>query len=679
MPASMFEKHRKALGSSRNILLIFVSLAILMITSALIELFQSKKELYKLMEDNAHSLFESLLISSENALKTYNYLEQLTRQRVLNQATIVIRLYENGKIDDPILDSLVGTSNIAGIHIFDTDGKIRYSASDSASVFFKEGSDIKTWLNPLFSGIQDTLILGFQPSRVKNVYHYLVALKARDNAAILFSERAGLMSAFRRQIGFGNLLRKLAEDNDNIIYASLQDTSNILAASGNVEALDAIPQSDFLKKAWQDSLFLTRTTTFDTLDIFEAVHPFSFKGRKIGLFRIGISTEIIDDINARIYRRLIIITLILIIIGSVMLTFIFTRQQFHLLQKRYEVIESYSSGIIENVSDAIIVLDSASGIKIFNSAAEQLLGVDRENIKGHTLNNLFRQSDCRTVFQDDATLNQIECTLKGRKKYLLISRSRFKDRDGIENTIMVIRDLTEQKQLEAQIEREQRLSAMGELASGVAHEIRNPLNTIATIIQQLNKDFEPVDMKEEYHELAQLVHTEVKRINKTVQDFLSFARPSPVAPSTFYLSDFLNDIELQYRSMMQQHNISFEKHLDWDGEVYWDRQQMKQVYLNLMQNAIDAIGSDGHIYVSVLREDARAVNIDFADDGPGMDDTTQKRIFNLYYTSKPNGTGIGLSLVQRIVYEHGGLINVESRKGHGSRFILRMPVTYVRD
>ena len=137
-----------------------------------------------------------------------------------------------------------------------------------------------------------------------------------------------------------------------------------------------------------------------------------------------------------------------------------------------------------------------------------------------------------------------------------MSKSLFHDQEEIENIILVIRDLTEQRRLEDQMQREQRLTAMGELASGVAHEIRNPLNTIGTIIQQLNKDFEPEKNPEEYHELAELVQGEVKRINETVEDFLRFARPEPIHPELFEVQHLLEMIEKQYQYLLELIDIA---------------------------------------------------------------------------------------------------------------------------
>ena len=235
--------------------------------------------------------------------------------------------------------------------------------------------------------------------------------------------------------------------------------------------------------------------------------------------------------------------------------------------------------------------------------------------------------------------------------------------------------MTTEKRLEQQMERKQRMTAMGELASGVAHEIRNPLNTISTIIQQLNKDFEPQEAAEEYHQLAGLVDKEVKRINHTVQDFLRFSRPEPIQPKEFSLSAFLSEIHQQFAASLESGHVKFNLNEEWNGIVYWDPRQMRQVFINLIQNAQEAMsGKRGEISISIHQQDKANLTIRLSDTGPGIPENMKVNIFNLYFTTKASGTGIGLSIVQRIVYEHGGLITVESQVGEGTAFTMQLPI-----
>jgi PAS domain S-box-containing protein len=647
-----------------------------MIVSALVELTQSKQELYQLMEAQAHALLESILTASENSLLTNQYLEDLAKKRLMNNGKLIKRLYDSGNISNEDLKAISQENDIFRINIFNSQGQKIYSNHLQEHFGLPEKTSPWVTLQPIFKGLADTLIIGLKQARFEEGYRYAVAVATKDKGAIVLNIDAKQILDFKRHIGFGALLRSVVSENPGIIYAALQNPLHILAASGNVKVLEAITQSDFLTRSLEDSLFLTRTVEFDTLEVFEAVHPFAMNNETIGLLRVGLAMDPIHEINQRIYRRLILITIILVIIGSFMFIFIFTRQRFNLLQKQYEIVETYSGNIIGNVSDAIIVYDQREGIKIFNTAAENLFSVTKRQFLGKSLDDLLSKTGCEMTLKSPFNLQQISCNIDNQKKHLLVSKSRIHDREENEIIILVIRDLTEQQRLEEQIQREQRLTAMGELASGVAHEIRNPLNTIGTIIQQLDKDFEPGKDADEYHELAGLVQGEVKRINETVEDFLRFARPEPIQPETFKIQSFLELIEKQYHYLLDEKNIRLILQSNWDGKVFWDKRQIRQVFINLIQNAIDAIKKNGTITLCVNQLNTNELEIRIQDDGKGMLEKIRSNIFNLYFTTKAQGTGIGLSIVQRIIYEHGGSISVESEPQEGSSFIIHLPINF---
>ena len=183
----------------------------------------------------------------------------------------------------------------------------------------------------------------------------------------------------------------------------------------------------------------------------------------------------------------------------------------------------YSSHIIQNISDAIIVYDKQANIRIFNHAAELLFQKNEVGVIGKPISYILNNFPFEVFNESDIVLRETKCKIQNQLKNLLISKTVFKDRNSEDNSILVIRDLTEIKRLEEQIYKRDHLIAIGQLASGIAHEILNPLNTISTIIQQLWKDFEPKENRQEYDNLANLVYNEVLRINNTIQGFLNYA------------------------------------------------------------------------------------------------------------------------------------------------------------
>ena len=652
------------------LLALFIGLAILIISSAYFELDRSKKEVLDLMSEEAHSLLESVIVSSQEVLYASNEVEEEIQKRLLNNANIIKILFDNRKISNSILSDITTQNEINRIHIYNRNGIRVYSSHTSNSYSQPSKKYIQEMLNPIFNNEVDTLIVGMKKPRVGEGIRYVISLASNNNNAIVLNLDAAELLAFKRRIGFGVLIKRLTE-NEDVLFALLENDYGILAASGNVNNLDNIGDSDFLMNSISDSTYAWRIVEYGDGEVLEAVHPFELDGNTIGLYRIGLSLEPLELINERLQRRIIISGIILFVVGFIMITLVFVRQNLDLVKRQYHKIETYSKKLIESVSDAILVVDSNNVIIEINKSSEVLFEFSKQYIIGKNLNDVL-DKNCPDSFNSKSGIQQVECKINNSIKELLISKSKFVDENGDENFVFIIKDLTELKKLEKQIARNEQMNAMGQLASGVAHEIRNPLNSIATIVQQLDKDFEPVDGEEEYHLLAGIVAKEVKRMNKTIENFLRFSRPEPIIKSEFVLSELINSVEAQYQALVEKNGIELTVHQGWDGKVNWDRNQIKQVLINLIKNSIESIENSGKIEIKIEGETSN-VAIYITDTGEGISDGDLQRIFNLYFTSKAKGTGIGLSIIQRIINEHDGMINVESKLGMGTTFTLTIP------
>lgn len=654
----------------KNLLLIFVITATIIIFSVVIELNQSKKEMLDLMQKQSHTLLESLITSGKNALLSYDKIEEEMKTRLLNNAGLIKILYKKNLISNSLLESIADKNNIFRINIFDKNGNKIFSSHKEIHSNLPENENPIEYLEPILDNKTDTLIIGVKPSRFGDEKRYAIAVSSGDGGAIVLNVDAKMLLDFRNQVGFGVLLKSISE-NDQIEYVALQDEDGIIAASGKLEDLESIESSTFLKNGLENKTYQWRIAVVDSTNVFEAIHPFEYKDDIIGIFRLGLSLEPLNDINNTIVRRLIIIGIVLFIFGSITITLVFVKQNFTLLSKKYEAIETYAKNILDNVSDAIIVIDKNFSIKSFNNAAFQLLG--KNVIANKNLLELFDSKNCDDIINSPSQLKEIECIVNGNSKVFLVSKSEFVDERKETNIILVIKDLTEIKKLENQIIRKERLAEMGELASSVAHEIRNPLNAIGTITQQLGKDFEPKNNSNEFKELTKLVYKEVRRINDTIENFLKFARPQPINPQIFSSKEFFEGLSKQYSALLNEKQIRLNIIENWSGEVVWDITQMKQVFINLFENSIDALQQSGEITIEINQKPNSIVEMKFKDNGPGISKEILNKIFNLYFTTKSNGSGIGLSIVQKIISEHNGSINVYSEPGNGTEFIITIP------
>ncbi len=256
------------------------------------------------------------------------------------------------------------------------------------------------------------------------------------------------------------------------------------------------------------------------------------------------------------------------------------------------------------------------------------------------------------------------------------------------------RHLAERRALEAVVAREQRLSAVGNLAAGVAHEIRNPLNAISIGLQRLRKEFAPSESRDrtEYVRFTEIMQAEVGRLNTIVDRFLALARPSRLTLTEEPLAAVLEELLALLSSQASAQQIQIVTDLQLDrARVRMDRQQLTHAFMNMLLNAIQAMPDGGTLAVqaAVLPPEGagvtgrhpagptrprRMARIAVSDSGPGIPAEHLDRIFEPYFTTKEGGTGLGLALAHKIVQEHEGSIKVESRRGSGATFVVMLPV-----
>jgi signal transduction histidine kinase len=654
----------------RSIILIFIVTAVIIISTAVVELTGSKKEMYSLMEKQSRSLLETLLASSSNALLANEKIENELKTRLLNNALFIKYLYENSLITDKLIRTIARENNLFRINIFNRYGKRIFSSSSEIHAGLPGKENPAQYLRPIFDNEEDTLIIGVKPARYLEGTRYTVAVAAKGRDAIVLNVDAGELLKFRKQVGFGALLKEIAKSS-NIAYVLLQDKNGIIAAAGDSLHIEFLDSTKLALNKGVD--YSTSIVENNNKRFFEARQLFVYDNDPVGIFRIGLSFEPIDTINSRITQRIIIMSVFLFIFGSVSFALIFFRQNFTLLSRRFHSFREYSKSIIDNIGESIILLDSKQNIKSANNATASVFGADISLITGKPVSSAFDNPVIDKIINDENPVSEVSYPLGGINKTFLVSKNYFTDENGEKNTILVIKDLTAIKELEKQFARQERLAAMGELASGVAHEIRNPLNAISTIVQQLNKDFEPKKDEEEYKSLTKLVYSEVNRINATIESFLRFARPLDMKKENFAASSLFEQIKKQYAQILKEKQITLTLNENWRGNVVWDRSQILQAFINIIENSIDAIQAPGEINITIAEKDSSSVIISFADTGDGIGDDLIDKIFNLYFTTKKKGNGIGLSIVQKIITGHNGNINVESRSGNGTTFLITLP------
>ena len=229
------------------------------------------------------------------------------------------------------------------------------------------------------------------------------------------------------------------------------------------------------------------------------------------------------------------------------------------------------------------------------------------------------------------------------------------------------------RKTEAQLIRSEKLAALGQLAAGIAHEIRNPLTSINILIHSLTENF---PSENTHREDLQVIEEEIRRINEIVDQFLRFAKPaSPLFEKTNLIPIFEEILQL-LRPQIERGKIKVKKEFEPLPLITVDKEQVKQVILNLLLNAVQAMPKSGHLILrGQIPENDRWINLSIQDSGAGIPGEDMDKLFDPFFSTKEGGIGLGLSIAHRIIDQHHGKIEVESTPGRGTLFTVWLPIS----
>jgi two-component system sensor histidine kinase HydH len=520
----------------------------------------------------------------------------------------------------------------------------------------------------------------------------LTLIKALEAGA-----RAGMMMQMAGADAIGTLIHEVGRS-DDIHYLYLVNDAGLVVhhSTPSLEGSRAVWRPSF---QGSDDVHTRVRRLDDGTHVFEVAKPFAptggaARGRPMGLANREGAAPAREPTRASVYlgmnmtayeaarrsdlHHAAIMGGIVLALGAGVIYFFIVLRSYYLLSRTLRETRDYTRQVIDSMAHGVLSIDTRGRLVSYNRQALSLLGIAASAAAGFDLGArvaLDATGIAQTLAAGVPVLNH-EMTVagpSGERVPVAITVTPIQDEaQKVQGAVVVVRDMRAIKRLEQQVRRAEKLAAIGKLAAGVAHEIRNPLSSIRGFAYLLGRDHGEAAPQREY---ADVMVREIDRINQVVTNLLNFASPMTTAPVDTDIFDLINHVVALISADADRQQIDIRIDMASDlPSMTLDPDQATQALLNLLLNAIVAVAPGGRIDIRVCRgPDGNAVTILIEDDGPGIARDLHEKIFEPFFTTREQGTGLGLAMVRKIAEHLGGDVTVDSPptgKSGGTSFTL---------
>ena len=515
-----------------------------------------------------------------------------------------------------------------------------------------------------------------------------VTLFVEKGATLIQSFEAGLRDRLNRDGDMFYLQKLLMEtaQQPDIDYMIVTDSEGKILADSDPSMpgrsygldLDMKKIAGSMEIRWRQTANPEGAGTFE---VYRGLSPLQGDGgkgdRRPSIVFVGFHMGKIEKASREDTVQTVTRALILVLIGSLAIVSLFLVQAYRLARASLSRMTVFSEALVKHMPIGLLAVDKTGRIIACNEQASGLLQVSCMDALGRQADHLLPAAFSKALgkINEQAGLVEEDIALSsdqdGDRMWEVVAAA-FADDDVHEGKILLARNVTAIRQLEQEVARSRHLNAIGSLAAGVAHEIRNPLSSIKGFAVYFKQR---LSGNQEDEETADIMIAETERLNRVISQLIEFARPLTLKKEPTNLTDLVRHtirlVEAEARKSAVEIDVKADEDLP---QADMDPDKIKQVLLNIFLNALAAMPTGGRLSIELAAQ-KEWMDVTVSDTGEGIKEEDLPRIYDPYFTSKPAGTGLGLAVVQKIMDAHGGLVQMESKAGSGTKVTLRFSLS----
>ncbi|KQC14036.1 MAG: hypothetical protein APR63_06450 [Desulfuromonas sp. SDB] len=660
-------KFKKIVPISTLLVIIWVVIVItvLMIWLAIMLLHNGETAINDMYERNLMALATSYTQSFQQLYAAQQMEEKLLK---LNSLSIAHMIDHLDNISDPLLARIALENNLARIDKIDQNGKVVATSSPHLEVPYYPG------LKFLISGRREEIII-WATEMVDTTIgipfrnYKVAAVRSEDGGAIVVYLDESFVSSVLFYASVSRLVKE-AGTTPGMAYLAMQNFEGIVSASGKVEHLTRIENDLFIQDVLTEQIPLTRKTNFKGTEIYEVIAPLIYEGYPWGVLRIGVY---VDDYRSLLtgYQRRIFLMFFFSWIALLLAVAIgILGYHYFSLKRQLSSTETITSNLVDSANYGIFVVNRDLAFIRVNQYGRNLFGLGDIKIKHSSYKNVFPQDEIfiertRESGRELKDSLQILSFPGGRQEEFLIDTVILREQGiplGIVAFVKEFKQIRKERELESE---KKKLKEISQIMSSIAHELRNPLNGISLAVQRINKEFN-LENNAELESLVKLLSSEVGKLENKLSNFILFAQPITPGQGRVNLMEIVNDLE-----KISSCPISIKSDVS-EIMIPGQRSFLYRMFENLIDNSLKAKATNVDIEV-INKSDQVIVTI--ADNGEGIPSSYLQDIFKPYFSTSPSGTGLGLYIVNQIVQNYQGSIEVESTPGEGTIFKINLRKT----